>query len=38
MMCEVLRSLDDPYGFGQSLDERFIGDGQDHAPEWWEEG
>ncbi len=25
MMCEVLKGLDDPYGFGQSLDERVFG-------------
>lgn len=28
-MCEVLRSLDDPYGFGQSLHEQAIDDGPD---------
>jgi hypothetical protein len=27
MMCEFLKDLDDPYGFGQSLDERVLGDG-----------
>jgi hypothetical protein len=37
MMCEVLRDLDDPYGFGQSLDERIIDDGTDRTSEW-EEG
>ena len=29
MMCEVLKGLDDPYGFGQSLDDRVIGDAPD---------
>jgi hypothetical protein len=32
MMCSVLRDLDDPYGFGVSLDERIMGDRQDPAP------
>jgi chromosome segregation ATPase len=31
MMCEVLKSLDDPFGFGQSLDERVIGDAPDRT-------
>jgi septal ring factor EnvC (AmiA/AmiB activator) len=31
MMCEVLKGLDDPYGFGQSLDERVIGDAPDRT-------
>jgi hypothetical protein len=26
-ICEVLKDLDDPYGFGQSVDERVLGDG-----------
>jgi hypothetical protein len=26
MMCSVLKEIDDPYGLGQSLDERLFGD------------
>jgi hypothetical protein len=28
MMCSVLKEFDDPYGFGQSLDERVFGDAE----------
>ena len=27
MMCSVIQEIDDPYGFGLSLDERVLGDG-----------
>ncbi|MHB1556637.1 MAG: hypothetical protein ACYC61_04040 [Isosphaeraceae bacterium] len=33
MMCEVLKELDDPYGFGTSLDERLAYDEADRATE-----
>jgi hypothetical protein len=26
MMCSVLKEMDDPYGFGQGLDERIFGE------------
>ena len=28
MMCSVLKEIDDPYGFGRSLDERILGDAE----------
>ena len=31
MMCSMLEELDDPYGFGQSLDERVLGEAA-HGP------
>jgi hypothetical protein len=33
MMCTLLKELDDPYGFGLSLDERLAGHGADPSPE-----
>jgi hypothetical protein len=33
MICTILRDLDDPYGFGLSLDERLERDGSDRATE-----
>lgn len=33
MMCEVLKELDDPYGFGTSLDERLAYDEADRTTE-----
>lgn len=33
MICTILRDLDDPYGFGLSLDERLARDGSDLAGE-----
>ena len=35
MICTILRDLDDPYGFGSSLDERLACDGSDRT--WGEE-
>ena len=31
MICEVLKGFDDPYGFGQSLDDLIIGDAPDRT-------
>jgi hypothetical protein len=31
MMCSVIQEIDDPYGFGQSLDERILGEAA-HGP------
>jgi hypothetical protein len=31
LMCEVLKQIDDPYGFGQSVDEWIAGDDDDSA-------
>jgi hypothetical protein len=28
MVCSVLKEIDDPYGFGRSLDERITGDAE----------
>jgi hypothetical protein len=28
MVCSVLKEIDDPYGFGRSLDERALGDAE----------
>jgi hypothetical protein len=28
MVCSVLKEIDDPYGFGRSLDERTLGDAE----------
>jgi hypothetical protein len=28
MMCSVLKEIDDPYGFGRTLDERILGDAE----------
>jgi hypothetical protein len=36
MMCEVLQELDDPYGFGHSLDERIAGDGPNQVSSGFE--
>ena len=36
MICTILKDLDDPYGFGVSLDERLAYDGPDWTPD--EEG
>jgi hypothetical protein len=36
MVCEVLQELDDPYGFGKSLDERIAGDGPSPLPSEFE--
>jgi hypothetical protein len=33
MICSVLRDLDDPYGFGLSLDERIMSDRDEWTPE-----
>jgi hypothetical protein len=33
MICAILRDLDDPYGFGLSLDERLACDGADRTTE-----
>ena len=33
MICTILRDLDDPYGFGLSLDERLARDGSDRTGE-----
>jgi hypothetical protein len=36
MMCSVLKEIDDPYGFGRTLDERILGDaetGSDDEPD-----
>ena len=33
MICTILRDLDDPYGFGLSLDERLARDGSDLTAE-----
>ncbi len=37
MMCEVLRDLDDPYGFGESLDERLAHRGSNRTTDGGEE-
>ena len=31
MVCHILKEIDDPYGFGLSLDERIAGEGADLA-------
>ncbi len=33
MICTILKDLDDPYGFGVSLDERLTYDGPDWTPD-----
>ncbi len=39
MICAILKDLDDPYGFGLSLDERLARDESDWAPdEGWRLG
>jgi hypothetical protein len=33
LVCEVLRQLDDPYGFGESLDSRIAAESSQNPPE-----
>jgi hypothetical protein len=33
MMCSVLKDMDDPFGFGRTLDERILGDADTSSPD-----